>query len=277
MRSKKGILDYEAEIKQLYSDLKFYDFSKEIQNKYSKGKEEIRNKLENRVKTWSTLVEVTVFVANNEQNPLTSEEIGYPTKPMLTKIEYGKLFGKKNAVNQVADYQAFLTFGSRSEWCTTLVERKGGKKGCEDFYSTLMRSDGRERFYREIERYRVDNRFKRLIVLVESSFLELMTYIPPFCGKTRNTNHIGACAESRYGTVASLFIQDVPVLFCGTRFITGKMLHKLIQQDIVKNFVYYLQLETEEANLIGEDRDNLIFEVSGMRFKVDKKAVEVLV
>jgi hypothetical protein len=277
MRAKKTIQDYESEIRQLHSDLENYSYFPKIQEKYPKGIEEISNKLSNRLTTWSALVEVVVFVANNEQEPLSSEELEYKTLPMLTKKEYGKMFGEENAVKQVADYQAFIKFGSRSEWCTTLFERKGGKKGCEDFYSTLMNQKGRERFYGEIGRYKADKRFKRMIVLVESSFPELMSYVPLFCGKKRNTDHIGACAESRYGTVASLFIQDVPVLFCGTRFITGKMVHKLIQQDIVKNYVYYLQLDKEEENkIIGEDEKTLSFEVEGMKFKVLKIAVEVL-
>jgi len=266
MGRTKTIQDYEAEIRDLHG-------------KYTKSKDPVIKKtIDNRLKPWARLVEVTVYVANNEQRPLTSAEIGYPTLPMLTKKDYEKRYGKGKGVEQVADYQAFLQFGSGGEWSTTLVERKGGKKGCEDFYGTLMNADGRDRFYREIGRYRADQRFKRMIVLVECSFPEFMNFIPPFCGKSRNVDHVGACAESRYGTVASLFVQDVPVLWAGTRLAAGKLYHKLIQQDIIKNYEYYLGLDKkEEAKLIGEDRGTLTFEVSGMRFQVEKSAVKVIV
>ena len=265
MGKKKTIQDYELEIKTLHEE-------------YKKTKDpSIKKKLNNRLPSWAALVDVTVYVANNEQKPFSSDEIGYPTLPMLTKKEYEKRYGKGKGVPQVADYQAFITFGSSGEWCTTLIERKGGKKGCEDFYGTLMNADGRDRFYGEISRYQEDTRFKRMIVLVESSMPEFMMFVPPFCGKYRNTDHIGACAESRYGTVASLFVKDVPILFCGTRYAAAKLYHKLIQQDIIKNYAYYLGLDQrEEGKLIGEDHETLSFEVSGMRFRVRKEAVEVI-
>jgi len=262
----KTIQEYEAEITEIHALI--------IE---SPSDTKLKESLDRKLSKWASLVEVTVFVANNEQKPLTSDEIGYLTKPMLTEKEYEKMYGKGKGAKQVADYQAFLTFGSRGEWCTTLVERKGGQKGCEDFYGSLMNKEGRGRFYNEIGRYEIDSRFKRMIVLVKSTLPELMTYVPQFCGKNRNVDHIGACAESRYGTVASLYIQDVPVLFCGTRYIMAKMYHKLIQQDIIKNYAYYLELDKkEEAKLLGEDRETLTFEVSGIKFRVQKDAVEVL-
>lgn len=264
MGKTKTIQDYEAEIKDLHAQ-------------YQESRDPvIKKKLNNHLTPWASLVDVTVFVANNEQKPLSSTEIGYPTHPMLTKRDYEKRYGKGKGIEQVADYQAFLQFASGGEWCTTLVERKGGKKG-EDFYSTMMNQGGRERFYREIDKYIADSRFKRMIILAECSFPEFMTFIPPFCGKSRNTNHVGACAESRYGTVASLFIQDVPVLWAGTRLAAGKLYHKLIQQDIIKNYEYYLGLDQEEeAKILGEDRETLTFEVSGIRFQVEKSAVNVV-
>ena len=264
MGKTKTIQDYEDEISQLHYKWKETDDLT------------IKKKLNNRLTSWSSLVGVTIFVANNEQKPFTSDEIGYPTLPMLTKKEYEKMFGKGKGVDQVADYQGFLKFGSSSEWCTTLVDRKGGKKG-EDFYATLMNQDGRDRFYREISRYQADSRFKRMIVLVECSLPDFMMYTPPFCGSVRNKDHIGACAESRYGTVASLYIQDVPVLFCGTRYAATKLYHKFIQQDVIKNYAYYLGLDKEKPNkIIGEDRESLTFFVDGMKFRVRKESVEVI-
>lgn len=266
MGKVKTIQDYESEITDLHAKCKATP--EDIK---------LRETLERKLAKWSALVEVTVYVANNEQMPFSSEDIGYQTLPMLTKKEYEKRYGKGKGANQVADYQAFLKFGSRSEWCTTLVERKGGKKGCEDFYGTLMNQKGRRQFYNEIGRFQADTRFKRMITIVESSLPVFLTYTPLFCGSSRNVDHVGACAESRYGTVASLFAQDVPVLFAGTRMAAARMYHKLIQQDIIKNYMYYLQLDQkEEGKLIGEDRETLSFEVSGMRFRVKKEAVEVL-
>jgi hypothetical protein len=260
----KTIEDYEAEIRDIHRQLKDYPDS-----------ETLNNKLDHRLTKWASLMEVTVFVANNEQKPFTMEEIGYPTRPMLTKKEYEKMYGKGNGVEQVADYQAYIRGGSVATWCLTLVERKG-----DDLYSTLMNSDNRARFYREIDRFRRDSRFEKIVVLTDWTLDKFISFVPPFCGKTRNTNHIGACVESRYGTIASLYIQDVPILFCGSRARAAKMYHKLIQQDIIKNYVKYLMLyepvQEQPVKLIEEDHDTLTFLADGTKFRVLKVSVEVL-
>jgi hypothetical protein len=218
----KTISDYEYEIRMLYD---------------KKNDPDIEKKLKNRVVSWADLVEVKIFAANNEQKPFKTSEIGYPIFPMQTKKQCG--------FQQVGDYQALYKFGLGEKWGTTLIERKG-----DDLYNTLMNKDGRERFYREISRFKSDPRFKRMVVLTDWSMNDFMTFIPPFMGSRRNIDHIGASVNSRYGTIASLFIQDVPVFFAGSRERAAKTFHNLIRQDIVKNYEYYLELGYPEKQLL---------------------------
>ena len=217
MAKIKTIQDYEYEIRMLY---------------VRRDDPYVAKTLPNKIKSWADLVDVKIFAANNEQKPFRSEEIGYPIFPMPTKKECG--------FQQVGDYQAYYKYGLDEKWGTVLIERKG-----DDLYNTLMNTEGRERFYREIERFRNDPRFKQMIILTDWSMNDFMTFIPPFCGGKRNTNRIGANVNSRYGTLASLFVRGVPVLFAGSRDRAAKVFHRLVKQDIVKNYEYYLELNNK--------------------------------
>lgn len=218
----KDIVAYQEEIKQLHEAVNEYPDSESLQSK-----------LKYRLGKWADLLEITVFAASNEQQGYSSVELGLPVKPMYTKDITGK--------QQVADYQAFIG-GAVDQWCGLLVERKGGKAGVDDFYGTLMNRDSRERFNREILRYERDERFNQMLILVEGSFQDFLTYSPKFNGKTYNKNHIGASVESKRGTVAALYAKGVPVLWCGSRSEAVRLYPQLIRHWCIKNYMELLYL-----------------------------------
>jgi hypothetical protein len=181
------------------------------------------------------LLDITIFQAQNEQTPWTPDELGYSIRPMLLK--------DKSGLQQVGDYQAYYSMPGRAGWVGILAERKGGKKGCEDLYSTLMNSENCARFYREIDRFQEDPRFTQMVVIAECSFEQFLLYQPPFVGKVRNTQHIGASVEARRGKIASLYARGVPVIFAGTRKNAIEVYKALIRQWLIKNYVSMLGLD----------------------------------
>lgn len=185
-------------------------------------------------------LDITIFQAQNEQLPWTSEDLGYDIRPMLLK--------QKTGIQQVGDYQAYYSGAGVEGYIGLLGERKGGKKGCEDLYSTLINPDNCARFYREIDRFKEDKRFSQMIIIAECSFEQFLLYTPLFTGKTRNTNHIGASVESRRGKIASLYARGVPVLFCGTRLNAIKTYKALIRQWLIKNIHIVLKLDVGPYN-----------------------------
>lgn len=215
----KDISEYEAEIKRFHEAVIEYP-----------GTDSLQSKLKYRLGVWADLLEVTVFVASNEQKPYTSDELGLKVKPMYTK--------EVSTYNQTGDYQFFIG-GHVNQWGGILIERKT----VEDFYGTLMSRDSRDRFYREILRYEADDRFSQLIVIVEGSLQDFIVYSPKFNGKTYNKNHAGASVASKRGTVAALFAKGVPVLWCGTRREAVQLYPQLIRQWCIKNYKTLLELE----------------------------------
>lgn len=261
MGRKKTLEQYENEIRELHATLQEYPES-----------ETIKKRLSTRLRSWADRLEITVFVANNEQTPWSSEDIGFPTHPMYTKAVTG--------FDQVGDYQAHIHGGSLDAACGLLVERKGGKEGPEDIYGTLMNSESRARFYREIDRFREDVRYNQMIVIAECSYEEFLRYTPRFIGKTRNRDHIGASVASRVGTIASLYAQGIPVLFAGSRMLAAKMYGRLVKQWAIKNYEKLLNLEatedTFEAELKEDDGETFLLSIGGVVMQVPKNACKVI-
>lgn len=223
MPVKKTISQYVNEINDLYNQTLEYPDSETFQKK-----------LKNRVGSWADLLEITVFVASNEQRPYTSEELGYSTRSMLLK--------QHTKIKQVGDLHAYYSGGGVAGWVGVLVERKGGKKGMEDLYGTLMNADNCARFYREIETFQADERFSLMVVIAECTLTDFLLYVPAFNGNKRNYDHIGASVESRRAKINSLYIRGVPVLFAGARIMAIEMYRGLIRQWILKNYVSILKL-----------------------------------
>lgn len=228
----KSVFDYEGDIFNLHNKL-FKD----------PDNVDLQKTLSSRLKSWSTKIAVAVEVANNEKYPWSASEIGYKTVSMQTKEESG--------FNQVGDYVAHFKGGSVDSVCNTVVERKGGKKGqsgANDFYGTFMDSYNRDRFYREHLRFKRDFRFRsgKLIVFAECSFLDFLYFNPQFIGKQYNVRKVGASQNSRLATVASLFERNVPVFFAGSREKAAETYHYMINQNLIKYYYQYLNLEPVE-------------------------------
>jgi hypothetical protein len=202
--------------------------------------ETLQSKLANQVSSWAKLLDITIFAAQNEQLPWTENDLSYPVRPMLLK--------DKSGIQQVGDYQAYYQGPGYTGWVGVLAERKGGIKGCEDLYSTLMNAENCARFYREIKRFREDPRFSLMVVIAECSLNDFLLYSPAFTGKERNINHIGANVEARRGKIASLYTRGVPVIFAGTRKNAIELYRGLIRQWLRQNYVSILKLDTVPYN-----------------------------
>jgi hypothetical protein len=219
MGKVKTASDYEAEIRIIYPP------RNEIEEKQIKQK----------VGMLADRVTITILRARNEQDPWPDKELGWEVRDMLLKEDTG--------LKQVGDYWAYYSMPGHSGYVGVLVERKGGKYGAEDLYSTLMNSENCARFYREIDRFYEDLRFSQMVIIAECSFEQFLLYKPPFIGKTYNSDHIGASVAARRGKIASLYARGVPVIFAGTRKNAIEIYKALIRQWIIKNYVRILGLD----------------------------------
>ena len=149
----KTVQDYERDVRKYHEAVSEYP-----------DNENLQNKLKYRLSKWSSLLDIQIHIAKNEGTPWQESEIGYPCIPMLKKAT------SKQA--QVGDYQTYLK--DYDVWLPILIERKT----CEDWYGTLMNRSNRLRFKREIEKFRQDPRFNLMIVIVEGTKNDFLTYIP---------------------------------------------------------------------------------------------------
>lgn len=130
------------------------------------GSDKLEKQLSYRLREWASRVFVIVRVAKNETKPWTEEELGIPTFSMGKKVDTG--------FDQVGDYHFEVTMGDRVVTGGLVVERKE----VSDLYGTLMRQDKRERFNREIDRFRADPRFDQMTIIVEGTMEEFLSYVP---------------------------------------------------------------------------------------------------
>lgn len=185
--------------------------------------EALQKKLKYRISKWVDLLDITYYIASNEQTPW--DMTGLNTKPMPLK--------RSSGYPQTGDYLFTITDDTGVEqWGQLCVERKS----CSDLYGSLMRSENRERIYSEIKRYENDKRFTQMIIIVECTQAEFLSYIPKFNGKRYNKNHIGANVASRRATVAGLYARGVPILWAGSRIEAEKIYLQLVRQSIIKNY-----------------------------------------
>lgn len=234
MGKVKTIEQYVNEIKALYLQLQVYPDSETFQKS-----------IKQKVGAWEKLLDITIFQAQQERKEIhlgwSEKNLGYTVKPMLLK-------GRGNN-KQVGDYQARYEGGGVAGWVGILVERKGGKKGMEDLYGTLINADNCARFYREIDTFQADNRFSQMVVIAECTLTEFLLYVPAFSGNKRNYGHVGASVESRRAKINSLYIRGIPVLFAGTRTVAIEMYRGLIRQWILQNFKFILGMETQNVDI----------------------------
>lgn len=237
--AKKKLADYENDIKQLHASIEEYP---EV--------DKLKKTLNHRLGKWFELLDVTIFVASNEQTEWTAEELGHKTRPMLTKHEAG--------MQQVGDYQIFVDGHGKSlpdSFSSLLVERKGSTYerdargglnmiGC-DLYSTAMNKSNRERFYREIDRFPVDDRFDRMVVICECTYEQFLRFVPKFTGKKFNKNHVGASVASRVATINSLEERGISVRFMGSRKRAIEAYQSMIRLNVVSNYERWIDCEPD--------------------------------
>ena len=203
-------------------------------------KQRIFDKVHRQVKKWIDMLDVIVYVAQNEKLPWTTEELNLPIVPMERKI--------KSGYSQVGDYLTCVTTqkdGGTHTWLPLVIERKGGKRkkggNPEDLYGTLMSGDNRQTFSRELERFENDTRFNRgsFVVVAECSYQDFIEYKPVFKGKVRNKGY-GAKVEAREASIASLDEKGYHVVFAGSRTRAIRYFKTRIRQCIINNYEMFL-------------------------------------
>lgn len=222
--TRKTRADYEVEIRELHKLVTDHPDS-----------ETLYKKLNQRLGKWQKLLEIIVQAAGNEKKPWTTQELGLECARMPLKSDTG--------YNQVGDY--FFNILPENQSSAKII---GGllveRKEVSDLYSTLMNLSNRARFGREIERYRHDNRFNQLVVMVEGTYEGFLKYSHLVRGKeSYKFRFQGASVESRRATVAAFYIQGIPIIWCGTRTQAVKLYPQLIRQWCIKNYDKVIKLK----------------------------------
>lgn len=152
----KSVEQYELDVKHIHNKL--------LENPQSA---KLKGQLAYKLRMWVQLLPVIVRVAKNEQKPWSEEEIGIPTFPMRPKVD--------SKYNQVGDYHFEIQNSGGHEFTGGLVVER---KELSDLYGTLLNQKQRHRFNREIDKFRDDPRFDQMMVLVEGTVEEYLSYIP---------------------------------------------------------------------------------------------------
>ena len=200
--------------------------------------EKTDDKLSRQLTSWSKKLNITVQVASNEQQPYTTDEIGYTCIPMATKQASG--------TPQTGDYVAYLD--DYDKFVGVLVERKGTTRengrmvGC-DLYSSFAKKDNRRRFEAEFKRYQKDPRFNLFVLIAECSYLEYLSFKPAFNGKNYNKTNFGMSVAARRATIAKLISMGIDVHFAGTRHAAVELYHDLVLQWCRTNYRAVLNID----------------------------------
>lgn len=215
---KKSTDNYAASILQLHVELQRLP-------EYHPDHEKKQDQLSRQLTAWSKKLNITIHVASNEQVPYTVEELEYPMMPMSTI--------KAGGERQVGDYIFYLDdYDMFGGLCVERkgTTRKGGRMvGC-DLYSSFAKKDNRNRFYREIQRFKQDHRFDTMVLIAECSKGEYLTFKPSFNGNNYNRTNFGMNVAARRATIAKLEMMGVHVDFAGTRSEAVKSYRDLIIQ-----------------------------------------------
>ncbi len=173
--------------------------------------------------------QIFVLQAQNEQDPIPEDLLGYPIRAMPLKADNGR--------RQVADYQ----FKVKNTWGSFIVERKS----MADLYGTLFsrnyttKEKQRDRLYREISRFNEDDRFDKFIIMVEGSLEEFLKYIPL---KERHTESeywvkVSKMLNAKKATLNSLQVRPgVQLIFCGSRSDMIEQYRDMIRQWTLQNW-----------------------------------------
>ena len=190
----------------------------------------LKIKLEYRIKKWMSLIDIKIEVAQNEQKEWTSDMLGYPTIPMRTKNMTG--------YDQTADYAGVVNTPDGEWYVPTICERKS----IEDLYGTLIDETNRDRFYREIDRYKADSRFTSMVIIVEGTLTDFLIYQPEFKGNefdyTRrfDTKKNSIINDKKLTVLSDLLIMGIPVIFCDNPTLAAKFCGRLFRESVRKNY-----------------------------------------
>jgi hypothetical protein len=185
------------------------------------------------LRTWYSKLlkdnQIFILQAQNEQLPITEDEINLPVRPMPLKSD--------NGFQQVGDYQ----FKVKNTWGSFIVERKS----IADLYGTLFSKNTetqekqRERLYREIDRFYADDRFDQFIVMVEGSYKEFLRYVP-LADRMSTTGYwlkVESMLNSKKSTINSLNVRPgAKVIFCDSREDMVERFRDMIRQWVIHNF-----------------------------------------
>lgn len=225
MGKRKTELDYESDIAILHRQLLITPDSSPI-----------KKKIAYRVKKWMELVDIRIQVAQNEQHPWTSDMLGFITERMPTK--------KITGINQTGDYVGVVTSSTGYRYIDTVVERKE----ISDLYGTLIPEDGRKRFYREIERFKMDERFNKMVIIVEGTLSDFVMYQPEFnagefdYGRRFDVNKNSTINEKKMTVLADLLVAGVLVMFCDNPTLAAQMCGRMFRESVRKEYWKILNL-----------------------------------
>ena len=206
--------------------------------------EKRHRKLDDSLEAWADELDLTIYQSPQEQYPWTEDKLGDPIKIMHTK--------SVSDIDETGDYTAFYSGGGYSGWIGFVVERKGakGKGGPNDLYQTLSNKESRERFYREIDRFKADKRFTQMFLIAECTLDEFLKYVPVFSGyKTRNIDHKCVSVATREATIAGLEIRGCHVIWAGNRARAMQMYRDLNRQWLLKKHAQVLGIETKNKTI----------------------------
>jgi len=221
MGKRKTAADYETDIRSLHKELPNVATEKKIAH---------------RVKKLMERSSIRVQVANNETHPWTSDMLGFATEPMQTK--------KTTGINQVGDYHGVVATTNGDRYIDIVIERKE----ISDLYGTLVPEDNRARFYREIDRFRIDKRFNSMAILVEGSFTDFILYQPEFnagefdYGRRFDVKKNSTINEKKLTVLADLLVAGVSVMFCDTPALAAQMCGRIFRESVRKNYAQILEM-----------------------------------
>ena len=166
------------------------------------------------------------------------------------RIEGGRLFLARNHYYVRGDLvektgpdtyrvrNCVVTTCDGDKYIDTIVERKS----LADLYSTLIIDNNRERLYREIDRFNADERFDKMVIIVEGSYTDFMLYVPEFTAgkfdykKRFNSKKNDSINEKKLTVLADLFVKGVPVMFCDTPTMAAQFCGRLFKESVRKNY-----------------------------------------
>lgn len=184
------------------------------------------NRLHDVIKRWADRVPLVFDVSQQEKEPYTEDELGCSIRPMPLMQDTG--------LKQVGDYACYLP--DYDKYTGVIWEKKGvGKSGGHDMYQTMVHD--RDRFIREIEAYLHRQEFDIMIIGVESTQMEFLTYRP--------NGMKGASIESRHALWKHLEVRfgyRVRVDWLGSRQLCCRMLVEEQRLWLQYNYVEVLGL-----------------------------------